>query len=104
MACPLRIESPGTLYHLTTRGNARQDIFLEEEDRQRLLGLLAHAVFRFHFLLHASCLMDNHFHLVLERPEADPSNAMRQLMVSRATVCPKLVESWACTIRRSGAS
>jgi len=43
------------------------------------LGVLARVVSRFHLLLHAYCLMDNHFHLVVETPEANLSKAMRQL-------------------------
>lgn len=79
MARPLRIEYPGALYHVTARGNARQDIFLDDEDRQRFLGVLARVVSRCHLLLHAYCLMDNHFHLVVETPEGNLSNVMRQL-------------------------
>ncbi|MDF0676365.1 MAG: transposase [Nitrospira sp.] len=79
MARPLRIEFSGALYHVTTRGNARQDIFLDDEDRHRFLGVLAHVVSRFHLRLHAYCLMDNHFHLVVETPKANLSKAMRQL-------------------------
>jgi REP element-mobilizing transposase RayT len=79
MARPLRIAFPGALYHVTARGNARQDIFLDAEDRQRFLGILARVVSRFHLLVHAYCLMDNHFHLVVETPEANLSTAMRQL-------------------------
>jgi putative transposase len=79
MARPLRIEFPGALYHVTTRGNARQDIFVDDEDRQRFLGGLTRVVSRFHLLVHAYCLMDNHFHLVVETPEANLSHAMRQL-------------------------
>jgi REP element-mobilizing transposase RayT len=79
MARPLRIEYLGALYHITTRGNARQDIFLDDQDRQRFLEVLAHVVARFHLRLHAYCLMDNHYHLVLETPEANLSQAMRQL-------------------------
>jgi putative transposase len=79
MARPLRIEFPGALYHVTARGNARQDIFLDDEDRQEFLGVLSRVVSRFHLLLHAYCLMDNHFHLVVETPEGNLSKAMRQL-------------------------
>jgi REP element-mobilizing transposase RayT len=79
MARPLRIEFTGALYHVTARGNAQQDIFLDDEDRQRFLGVLDRVVSRFHLLLHAYCLMDNHFHLVVETPEANLSKAMRQL-------------------------
>lgn len=79
MARPLRLEYAGALYHVTARGNARQDIFLDDDDRQRFLGVLDRVVSRFHLLLHAYCLMDNHFHLVVETPEANLSKAMRQL-------------------------
>jgi REP element-mobilizing transposase RayT len=79
MARPLRIEFPGALYHVTARGNARQDIFLNDEDRQQFLKILERVVSRFHLLLHAYCLMDNHSHLVVETPEANLSKAMRQL-------------------------
>lgn len=79
MVRPLRIEFPGALYHVTARGNAQQDIFLDDEDRRRFVQVLERVVSRFHLLLHAYCLMDNHFHLVVETPEANLSKAMRQL-------------------------
>jgi putative transposase len=79
MARPLRIEFAGAVYHVTARGNARHDIFLDDEGRHRFLGVLERVVSRFHLLLHAYGLMDNHFHLVVETPEANLSNAMRQL-------------------------
>ena len=62
MARPLRIEYPGALYHVTARGNAKQDIFLDHEDRHRFLTVLGLVVARFHLRLHAYCLMNNHFH------------------------------------------
>ena len=79
MARPLRIEFPGALYHVTAKGNARQDIFLDDEDREQFLAVLSRVVSRFHLLLHAYCLMDNHFHLVVETPDGNLSNTMRQL-------------------------
>lgn len=79
MARPLRLEYAGALYHSTARGNARQDIFLDDEDRRRFLGVLERVVSRFHLVLHAYCLMSNHFHLLVETPEANLSSAMRQL-------------------------
>jgi REP element-mobilizing transposase RayT len=79
MARPLRIEFSGALYHVTTRGNARQDIFLDDPDRDLFLSVLDRVVSRFHLLLHAYCLMDNHYHLLLETPEANLSKALRQL-------------------------
>ena len=79
MARPLRIEFPGAFYHVTSRGNAQQDIFLDDEDRQRFLSVLGQVVSRFHLRLHAYCLMDNHYHLVLETPQGNLSSALRQL-------------------------
>ncbi len=79
MARPLRLEFAGALYHVTARGNAQQAIVLDDQDRQRFLDVLARTVSRFHLLLHAYCLMDNHYHLLVETPEANLSKAMRQL-------------------------
>ena len=53
MARPLRIEFRGALYHVTARGNAQQAIFLDDDDRQHFLGVLARVVSRLHLLLHA---------------------------------------------------
>ncbi len=60
MACPLRIEYPGAFNHIAVRGNARQDISVDDEDRRRFLRLLGHVVARFHLRLHAYCLVNNH--------------------------------------------
>lgn len=79
MARPLRIEYPGGVYHLTSRGNAQQPIFLSDSDRQAFLSILSLAIKRFHWLCHAYCLMDNHYHLLIETMEANLSRGMRQL-------------------------
>ena len=79
MARPLRIEFPYAVYHVTSRGNARQNIAADDEDRTALLTLLAHVIDRFGWLCHAYCLMDNHFHLLLETPQPNLSQGMRQL-------------------------
>jgi len=79
MTRPLRIEFNGALYHVTTRGNARQAIFLSGEDFTNFLSTLSSVVKRYHFLLHAYCLMDNHYHLLVETPEGNLSKGMRQL-------------------------
>jgi len=79
MARPLRIEFSGGLYHVTARGNGRQAIFADDTDRERFLGVLTSVVSRYHVLCHAYCLMGNHYHLLLETPEANLSRAMRQL-------------------------
>ena len=79
MARPLRIEYEGALYHVTSRGNARQSIFTEDDDRERFLKILARVVDRFHWACHAYCLMDNHYHLIIETPKGNLSRGMRQL-------------------------
>jgi REP element-mobilizing transposase RayT len=79
MARPIRIEYPGALYHATSRGNARQKIFRSDKDRSYLIELLAGVADRFQWLCYAYCLMDNHYHLVIETREANLSKGMRQL-------------------------
>jgi len=79
MTRPLRIEFNGALYHITARGNARQAIFLNGEDFADFLRTLNSVVKRYHFLLHAYCLMGNHYHLLVETPEGNLSRGMRQL-------------------------
>lgn len=79
MARPLRIEYPGAIYHLTARGNAREPIFLSDADRVMFLDILGDLVERYHLCCHGYCLMDNHYHLLLETPEANLSLGMRQL-------------------------
>lgn len=79
MARPLRLEFPGALYHLTARGNARQKIFLDEEDRHRFLDLLGKEVTQQGWFCYAYCLMDNHYHLLIETPEPNLVAGMRRL-------------------------
>jgi putative transposase len=79
MARPLRIEYPGALYHVTSRGNARQRIFQGDRDRILFLDTLKKVAERYHWLCHAYCLMDNHYHLVIETLEGNLAKGMRQL-------------------------
>jgi len=79
MARPLRIEFPGAVYHLTSRGNARNSIYLNDDDRQRFLAILDDVVDRYNWLCHAFCLMDNHYHLLIETLDPNLSSGMRQL-------------------------
>lgn len=79
MARPPRIEFPGALYHVTTRGEGEGPIFREGEDREILLELLAEVVEASGWILHAWCLMDNHYHLLAETPAANLGRGMRQL-------------------------
>jgi REP element-mobilizing transposase RayT len=79
MARPLRIEFPGAVYHVTSRGNARQAIFIDDEDRGVFLDVLSMVVGRFNWLCHAYCLMENHYHLLIETPDGNLSKGMREL-------------------------
>jgi REP element-mobilizing transposase RayT len=79
MARPLRIEFPNALYHITSRGNRREDIYLDDNDRAVFLDLLLQVRERFNWVFHSYCLMSNHYHLLVETPEANLSLGMRQL-------------------------
>jgi putative transposase len=79
MARPLRVEFPGAVYHLTSRGNDRQKIFLNDTDRELFLETLGQVVSRYGWICHAYCLMSNHYHLLVETPKANLSIGMRQL-------------------------
>lgn len=76
---PLRLEFPHAVYHVTNWGNARQDIVATDDDRRMFLALLAHVVDRYGWLCHTYCLMDNHYHLLIETPKPNLSQGMRQL-------------------------
>jgi REP element-mobilizing transposase RayT len=79
MARPLRIEFPGAVYHVTSRGNARQDIVADDRDRRQWQAVLAQVIDRYSWVCHAYCLMDNHYHLLIETPQPNLSLGMRQL-------------------------
>jgi putative transposase len=79
MARPLRLEFSGAVYHLTSRGNARQPIVDDDRDRLQWLSLLAHVVDRYGWRCHAYCVMDNHYHLLIETPQPNLSLGMHQL-------------------------
>ena len=79
MARPLRIELAGGLYHVTSRGDRREDIYGGDEDRQAWLELFGNVCVRFNWRCHAYCQMSNHYHLVLETPEGNLAQGMRQL-------------------------
>ena len=71
MARKLRVEYPGAIYHLMNRGDRREPIFGDDEDRQRFLDTLGEACAKTGWRAHALCLMSNHFHLVAETPKAN---------------------------------
>ena len=79
MARPLRIEYPGAFYHVTSRGNEQQDIYKSKKDREQFLHYLETAKERYGAVIHTYCLMDNHFHLLLETPKGNLSQIMRHI-------------------------
>ena len=79
MARPLRIEYAGALYHITSRGDRRESIYEDDDDRKTFLSVLESVVERFGWLCHGYCLMGNHYHLLVETPRPNLSRGMRQL-------------------------
>ena len=79
MTRPLRIEYPGAVYHVTSRGNEKKAVFKDDSDREAFLKTLAHVNKRYNWICHAYCLMDNHYHLLIETLEGNLSMGMRQL-------------------------
>ncbi len=79
MARPLRIELAGGLYHVTSRGDRREDIYLTDEDRRAWINIFAAACKRFNWICHAYCLMNNHYHIVVETVDGNLSKGMRHL-------------------------
>lgn len=79
MARPLRIEYPGAYYHVTSRGNERKYIFNENYDRKKFISYLESAYLRYKAVIHVYCLMDNHYHLLVETPQGNISQIMRHI-------------------------
>jgi REP element-mobilizing transposase RayT len=79
MSRPLRLEFAGALYHITSRGNGRNLIYLQDDDFELFLQILANVCERYNWVVHAYCLMNNHYHLLVETPDANLSQGMRQL-------------------------
>ncbi len=74
-----RIHLPGGLYHVIFRGNAGQDVFLNDADRYRFYLLLQEGTCRFGYRVHAFCLMSNHIHIVLQAGDIPLSRGMHNL-------------------------
>jgi putative transposase len=79
MARPLRIEFAGAIYHVTSRGDRKERIFIDDDDRRRLLQVIAQGMLRFDAEVLAFCLMGNHYHLVLRTGQANLSRLMRHI-------------------------
>lgn len=84
MARRERIHFPGALYHVILRGNAGDQVFFDDLDRQRLYLIIQFAVERFRCRIHAFCLMRNHLHLVVQVDDI-PLSAIMQNMALRYT-------------------
>jgi putative transposase len=79
MSRPLRIEYPGAVYHVTSRGNEKKPVFKDDHDRLNFLNTLQHVNKRYNWICHAYCLMTNHYHVLIETPDGNLSLGMRQL-------------------------
>src|SRR6056297_3592023 len=79
MARPLRIEFEGALYHVMARGNARDDIFLDDNDREGFIDNLGRVCARFDWRVWSWCLMSNHYHLLIETLRPTLSKGMREV-------------------------
>lgn len=79
MVRPLRIEFAGGLYHITSRGNRKEAIYLLDEDREKFLSVLGDVCTKYNWLCHSYCLMSNHYHLLIETPLSNLSKGMRYL-------------------------
>jgi len=71
MARPLRVEYEGAVYHVASRGNAREKIFLTDDDHRRFLNVLGDVIPGHRWICHAYCLMSNHYQLIIETPAAN---------------------------------
>ncbi len=79
MARPIRIQYPGALYHIMTRGNERSNIFKDKKDYQNFLVVFSEVIDRYNWQCFAYCLMSNHYHILIKTREANLSLGMRQL-------------------------
>lgn len=80
MARKLRLEYPGAIYHVMNRGNHREAIVRDDEDRGRFMATLGEACTKTGWQAHACCLLGNHFHLVVETPQPNLVAGMKWLL------------------------
>jgi REP element-mobilizing transposase RayT len=79
MSRPLRLEFPGAIWHVTSRGNERRDIVRDDLDRRRFVAFLGRVVHDHNWILHAWVLMTNHYHLLVETPDCGLSRGVKWL-------------------------
>jgi len=85
MARPLRIEYEGAYYHITARGNEKRKIYFTKSDYEKFKGYLAEAKKKYGIIIHSYVLMSNHYHLIIQTPEANLSKAMHYINGSYTT-------------------
>ncbi|MFA0116644.1 transposase [Vibrio breoganii] len=88
---PLRLEFAGALYHVTARGNERNWIFFQDDDFTLYLTVLDEVCERYNWVIHAYCLMSNHYHLLLETPDGNLSKAVYLLRRSIANIIESVI-------------
>jgi putative transposase len=79
MVRPLRLEYPGAVYHVMSRGDARKSITRSQKDLRLFLDVLTEACEKYNIIIHGYCLMTNHYHLLIETPDGNLSIAMRHI-------------------------
>ena len=79
MSRPLRLEFEGALYHVTSRGDRREPIFDDDADRRAWLDVFERSLERFEATAFAYCLMDNHYHFVVQTRQPNLSRLLRQI-------------------------
>jgi len=79
MARQLRINYPGAFYHVTSRGNEQKAVFKSKREREKFLEYLETATLRYNAVVHVYCLMDNHYHILLETPSGNLPQIMRHI-------------------------
>ena len=82
MSRPIRVEFGGAVHHVTARGNERQNVFLDDEDRQEWLSAVEEMSAAYRVMIHCYCRIGNHYHLVLETPLGNLSEAMGSLQTT----------------------
>ena len=82
MARPLRVNIPDGWYHCMHRGIERRGVFEDDRDRVHFLELLGAAVERFRFRVHTYCLMETHYHAIVQTPDANLSQGMQWLKLA----------------------
>lgn len=79
MSRPLRIEYPGAWYHIMSRGRRSEKIFYDRQDYQSFVGLLGEASEMWNIRVAAYCLMTNHYHILVQTPDANIARSMRHI-------------------------